>query len=83
MNRREFIKKQGVGEFLLYYYPDAVRRVFGQGVTNPSTIEQGIKHMLINWVQAGNSLPKLPQTVLDILGLTQTQSKITNFLGTP
>ncbi|MFW9896190.1 MAG: hypothetical protein ACFFD7_10335 [Candidatus Thorarchaeota archaeon] len=81
LNRRDFIKAHGVGQFLLIYYPDVVRRVFGHSVTNPNTIDNRIAMILTNWKSDQGSMPKLPNVILSKLGLTQTQ--ITNFLGNP
>lgn len=83
IDRRDFIKREGVGEFLLQYYPDAVRRIFGYSVKKANTVESKIKSIFNNWVNEYGSMPKLPSIILSKLGLATTQTQITNFLGNP
>ncbi len=83
IDSRNFIKREGVGEFLLQYYPDAVKRVFGYSVKKASTVESKIRSILNNWANEYGSMPKLPNIVLNKLGLVTTQTQITNFLGNP
>ena len=81
LDRREFIKKEGVGKFLLTYYDELIIRVFGYKVKNPQTVEKRIKQLYTNWVYNGNPIPALPLEILKSLGLTSPQVPITNFLG--
>ncbi|TKJ19162.1 MAG: hypothetical protein CEE43_16400 [Promethearchaeota archaeon Loki_b32] len=82
IDRRNFIKKEGVGRFLLDFYPDVIERVFGSNVA-ARTIELGIRGMIHSWIQKYNTIPKLPNTILSKLGLVSSQVQITNFLGNP
>ena len=77
----EFIKKEGVGKFLLTYYDELIIRVFGYRVKNPQVVENRIKQLYNNWINNGNKLPVLPIEILKALGLTSSQTLITNFLG--
>ena len=81
LDRREFVKKEGVGKFLLTYYDELIIRVFGYRVKNPQVIENRIKQLYNNWINNGNKLPVLPIEILKALGLTSSQALITNFLG--
>ena len=81
LERREFIRNKGIGEFLLEYYDELVIRVFGYKVTNPQVIENRIRQLYHSWINDGNNIPLLPSDVLKALGLTSTQTLITNFLG--
>jgi hypothetical protein len=81
LDRRDYIQKEGVGKFLLYYYPDLVRRIFGRLVKNPKTIEKRIVSLYLKWVNQGNPAPILPDVILTKLGLNSKQLKINNFLG--
>ena len=83
IDRRNVVRRDGVGEFLIQYYPDVIRRIFGYTVTRASTVENRVRTMINNWNQEYHSMPKLPSVILNKLGLTQTQTQFTNFLGTP
>jgi len=69
LDRRDYIRKQGVGEFLLYYYPDVIKRVFGHSVKLASTIELRIIMILKVWAKEYGSMPKLPSVVRSKLEL--------------
>ena len=81
LDRREFIKKEGVGKFLLTYYDELIIRVFGYRVKNPQVVENRIKQLYTTWINNGNKWPVLPIEILKALGLTSSQTLITNFLG--
>jgi hypothetical protein len=81
LDRRDYIQKEGIGKFLLTFYPDLVKRVFGRVVKNTRTIEKRIVSLYLEWVSQGNAAPILPEAILAKLGINSKQLKINNFLG--
>lgn len=83
LDKRTFIRNEGIGEFLLVYYPDVIRRVFGYSVRSATTVERRVRSILDNLAQQYGLIPNLPIVVLNKLGLASSQTQITNFLGNP